>query len=199
MSNPVQNLDEIKPMPGSAAEKEQDPVKADYEEGKRFFDNGNLAQAAVSLHNALLGYEERGDKTGMANASNQLGHVCMAKEDYVGAENHYTRTQQLCEEFGDPMSLFALSKRFVDVYRGQGKFKKAINVCLDLLDVYHSNNDPQGTVNLMEKMADIYKDAGEVSNAADTYRTIAKIHRNYKHATIAESFEQKANELEAAN
>jgi len=127
MSITIQNMNDIGPMAGGGgARNESDPVKADYEEGKRFLNNGNLAQAAVSFHNALLGYEERGDKTGLANASNQLGHVCMAKQDYDGAENHYRRTLQLCEEFGDAMSLFTLSKRFVEVYRGQKKYKEAI-------------------------------------------------------------------------
>ena len=199
MSSSIQNIGDIQPMAGKGADQEKDPVKADYEEGKRYLDNGNLAQAAVALHNALLGYEERGDKTGLANASNQLGHVCMAKEDYVGAENHYLRARQLCEEFGDPMSLFALAKRFVDVYRGQKKYDEAIGACLDLLDTYRNNNDPRGTVELMEKMADIYIEASMIGKAADTYRTIAKIHRNFKHATIADSFDQKASELEAAN
>jgi len=196
MKNTIQNMNDIGPMAGSnGAKRESDPVKADYEEGKRFLDNGNLAQAAVSLHNALLGYEERGDKTGLANASNQLGHVCMAKEDYVGAENHYRRAMQLCEEFGDAMSLFTLSRRFVAIYRGQKKYNEAINTCLDLLDTYQKNNDPRGTVELLENMADIYIEAGSVDKAADTYRTVAKIHRNYKHASIADSFEQKAREL----
>lgn len=199
MSGVIQSMKDIGPMAGNGSgdSKEKDPVKADYEEGKRFFNNGNLAQAAVSFHNALLGYEERGDKTGVANASNQLGHVCMAKEDYVGAENHYRRSQQLCEEFGDPMSIFALSKRFVEVYRGQKKYDEAIAACLEILDVYQGNNDPRGTVELLEDMADIYIEAGNVGKAADTYRTIARIHRNFKHKTIADSFEEKASKLEA--
>ncbi|SHO45057.1 tetratricopeptide repeat protein [Desulfopila aestuarii] len=198
MSTTIQNMKDIGPMAGGdRAKNESDPVKADYEEGKRFLNNGNLAQAAVSFHNALLGYEERGDKTGLANASNQLGHVCMAKEDYVGAENHYRRSLQLCEEFGDAMSLFTLSKRFVEVYRGQKSYDKAIEACLDLLDTYQKNNDPRGTVELLENMAEIYVEAGTVDKAADTYRTIAKIHRNYKHNSIADSFDEKAREIAA--
>jgi len=199
MSNSIQNIKDIGPMAaGTTSETTaKDPVKNDYEEGKRFLDNGNLAQAAVAFHNALLGFEERGDKTGVANASNQLGHVCLAKGDFVGAENHYRRAQALCEEFGDPMSLFTLSKRFIDVYRGQKEYDRAVAACLDVLDIYRNNNDPRGTVELLENMAAIYVEAGKTDKAADTYRTIAKIHRNYKHQTMADAFEQKAEELEA--
>lgn len=196
MSTTIQNMNDIGPMAGGG-KKASDQVTADYEEGKRFLQNGNLAQAAVSFHNALLGYEERGDKTGVANASNQLGHVCMAKKDYVGAESHYHRSLQLCEEFGDAMSLFTLSKRFVEVYRGQEKYDKAIEACLDLLETYQKNNDPRGTVELLENMAGIYIEADQAGKAADTYRTIAKIHRNYKHNSIADSFDEKARELAA--
>lgn len=199
MSNSIQEIKNIAPMAESAGadRKPADPVQADYEQGKRFFDNGNLSQAAVSLHNALLGYEEKGDKTGMANASNQLGHVCMAKGDFVGAENHYQRSWELCTEFDDPMSLFSLSKRFVEVYRGQKNYDKAIEMCFDLLDTYQRNNDPRGTVALLEDLAGIYLEADKIDKAADTYRTIASIHRNFKHASIADSFERKAKELEA--
>lgn len=196
MSNSIQNINDIAPMASGAGDS-KDPVQADYEQGKRFFENGNLSEAAVSLHNALLGYEEKGDKTGMANASNQLGHICFAKRDFVGAENHYQRAWDLCNEFGDPMSLFSISKRFVEVYRGQKKYDKAINACFNILDTYQRNNNPRGTVELLENLADIYMEAGTVDKAADTYRTIASIHRNFKHKSIAESFEQKAKELAA--
>jgi len=199
MSTNIQSMKDIGPMPegGTGESVEKDPVNADYEQGKRFLDGGNLSQAAVSLHNALVGYEERGERTGIANASNQLGHVCLAKGDFAGAENHYRRAWDLCSEFDDHMSLFAITKRFVEVYRGQGKYEQAIASCFDLLDTYRSNNDPRGTVDLLEKLAGIYVESGSTGKAADTYRTIAKIHRNFKHASIADSFEQKARELEA--
>lgn len=200
MSNPIQDIKSIGPLAdGSNAnnEKPADQVKNDYEEGKRFFDNGNLSQAAVSLHNALLGYEERGDKTGIANAANQLGHVCLAKGDFVGAENHYQRAWDLCVEFDDPMSLHALSTKFVEVYRGQKDYDKAIKNCFDILDTHQRNNNPRGSVELLETLAEIYIEAEDTAKAADTYRTIASIHRNFKHATTADEFEQKAKELEA--
>lgn len=197
MSTSIQNMKDIGPVAGKQSDAETDPVKKDYEEGKRHFSNGNLTQAAVCLHNALLGYEESGDTTGVANACNQLGHVCLAKGDFLGAENHYRRCWDLCIEFDDSMSLLALSKKFVEVYRGQKKFDKAISTCLDLLDTYQRNNDPRGTVELLENMAEIYLEAGSRGKAADTYRTIAKIHRNFKHASIAESYDRKAQELAA--
>jgi len=200
MSNPIQNINSIGPMAGADTDnnkKASDPVKADYDEGKRFLDNGNLSQAAISLHNALLGYEEKGDKTGIANAANQLGHVCLAKGDFVGAENHYRRAWDLCLEFDDPMSLYALSSKFVEVYRGQKKYDKAVDTCFDILDTHQRNNNPRGSVELLETLAEIYLEAGENAKAADTYRTIASIHRNFKHSTTADEFEQKAKELEA--
>lgn len=195
--NDLQNLKDIAPMadkPKGSSEP-VDPIAADYDEGKRFIGNGNLSQAAMSLHNALLGYEEKGDKAGIANASNQLGHVCLAKNDFVGAENHYQRAWDLCEELGDPMSLFELNKRFVQVNRGLKNYDKAIKLCFDILDVYQGNNDPRGTVGILETLAEVYIDADSAEKAADTFRTIASIHRNFKHESIADTFEQKAKDI----
>jgi tetratricopeptide (TPR) repeat protein len=177
--------------------KSKDPVQAEYEEGKRMIDNGRYGEAAVALHNALLGFEEKNDETGIANASNQLGRLCLAKEDYAGADKHYNRARELCEKFDDPMSLFALSKAFIEVHSGLKEYGKAIECCLDVLDMYQLNNDPRGAVTVLERMAEVYVSAGEKEKAADTYRTVASIHRNFKHATTAESFEKKADELAA--
>lgn len=198
MSDSIQKISDIAPMAGSAGGNDGgDPVKADYDQGKRYLAEGNLTQAAVSLHNALLGYEEKGDETGTANASNQLGHVCLAKKDYIGAEIHYQRSWDICTGLNDSLSLFSLSKRFVEVYRGQKNYEKAISVCFDILDGHQRNNNPRGTVELLEDLAAIYLEAGMKEKAADTYRTIASIHRNFKHKSIAESFDKKAKELAA--
>jgi len=52
-------------------------------------------------------------------------------------------------------------------------------------------------VEILENIAEIYVEADKADKAADTYRTIAKIHRNYKHNSIADSFDEKARELAA--
>jgi tetratricopeptide (TPR) repeat protein len=195
MSKSVQSIQDIAPMQGG---KSSDPVQADYEQGKDLLQKEELSQAAVALHNALLGYQQREDQSGIANASNQMGHVCLAKKDYDQALSHYSRAWEICEKLHDPMSMLALSNQFVLVYRGQGQFKKAIGICLDLLEKYHDNNDPQGTVAVLEQMAEIYLEAGEQAKAADAYRTIASIHANFKHKNIAEGYLQKAKDLEKA-
>ena len=63
----------------------KDPAKADYKAGRDFLKQGEYAQAAVSFHNALKGFEEQGDEQGIANASDRLGDVCLAKEEYTKA------------------------------------------------------------------------------------------------------------------
>lgn len=199
MKAKLQDINSIAPVSGpNAAGKTADPVQSDYEEGKRWLENGEYAQAAVSLHNALLGYEEKNDEIGVANASNQLGHLCLAKKDFETALKHYQRVWDICEKLQDSMSLMSLLKNFVPAYRGMKQYRQAIDTCLDLLDRYHDNNDPQGTVTVLAEMAEIYQEAGQRDKAADAYRTIASIHRNFKHLTTAESFAQKAKELEAA-
>jgi tetratricopeptide (TPR) repeat protein len=196
MNKTVQPIQTIAPMQGGKKSGFSDPVQVDYEKGKEFFQKNEISQAAVALHNALIGYQEKGDQQGIANASNQMGHVCLAREEYDQALVHYNRAWEICDTLNDPMSLLALSNQFVMVYRGQKQFKKAITVCLELLDKYHDNNDPRGTVAVLEQMAEIYIEAGDKEKAADAYRTIASIHANFKHKNIAEGYLQKATAIE---
>lgn len=199
MKNQLQNINSIAPLSDAGQSvKPADPVQADYEEGKRFLGNGNYTQAAVAMHNALLGYQEKGDEAGIANSSNQLGHICLAKQDFEQALNHYQRAWKIIEKLNDAASLMSLEKQFVVVHRGMKQYRQALDCCLSLLDRYHANNDPQGTVTVLEDMAEIYLESGQKDKAADAYRTVASIHKNFKHQATAEAFFKKARELEEA-
>ncbi len=195
-SNTVQPLNSIAPMDNSKKKGDEDPVKKEYEEGKRFLENSDFGQAAVALHNALVGYEEKKNESGIANASNQLGHVCLAREDYESALKHYKRAFEICDKSNDRMSVLAVSKKMVEANRGLERYSDAINLCLDALDLYQDNRDPQGTVEVLEVMAGIYEDQNEKAKAADTYRTISSIHKNFRHDNIAEKYIAKAEALE---
>ncbi|PIE65721.1 MAG: hypothetical protein CSA26_02535 [Desulfobacterales bacterium] len=194
MSN-LQRLSSIVPMPETEAAGSAGHVQKEYEKGKAQLERRSYGEAAVSLHNALLGFEEKEDLNGVANASNQLGQLCLATEDYDGAEKHFMKARKVCEQLGDPLSLFALSKSFVEVYIGQQKYIKAVAGCLDILELYQANNDPRGAVAILEKIANIYLLQEEPVKAADTFRTVASIHRNFGHRNIADSFDKKAEEL----
>lgn len=196
----VQDLGSIGPMAEQPKKEESkkkvDPVTAEYEEGKRFLENNNHAQAAIAFHNVLLAHEEKNNEEGIANASNQLGNVCMAREEYTQARAHFQRAWDICDKLFDEMSLLALRKQFLAIHRGLEEWDEAINVCFDLLDIYRSNRDPAGTVSVLEEIASIYVEAGNNDKAADAYRTVASIHANYNHKKIAAEFIQKAEVLE---
>jgi tetratricopeptide (TPR) repeat protein len=191
----LQSLDAIAPVDNK---KPTDPAQALYEEGKEFLGKKELAQAAVALHNALLAFEENGNDNGVANASYQLGLVCLQRQEYEKALQHYQRAWEICDKQDDPMSLTAISIQFVLAYQGLKRYPEAIKICLDLIDSYQRNNNPKGTVETMERLVAVYLDAGETAKAADVYRTIASIHSRYKHKNIAEQFMEKAKALESA-
>ncbi|MCF8055392.1 MAG: hypothetical protein K9K37_01985 [Desulfocapsa sp.] len=174
-----------------------DPVQAEYEDGLDFLKEDDFTQAAVAFHNALRGYEEKNHQDGIANASTQLGNVCLAKGEFEKAREHYLRAWAICERFDDPMSLLFLSVQLVAVYRGLGEYDKAMGLCLDMLETHNRNNNPKDTVSTMETMAELYLDQAEKVKAADAYRTIASIHANFKHKNFAKRFMDKAEELEA--
>lgn len=197
MSSSVQPVGAILPMAqmdeGGAGIK-TGPQK-EYEEGKRFLENGNFGQAALSLHNALVGFEKKKDDNGIANAVNQLGHLCLEKGEYEAALRHYARAFSICDAANDRMSVLAVLYKKVEVQRRMGNYDQAVEDCLAILDLHQDNRDPQGAVNILEQMAEIYLEADKQQKAADTYRTIAAIHKNYRHDNIASSFLEKAEKL----
>lgn len=196
MTTPVQDNRPMGPDGGQPLEQDsRSQAQKDYEEGRGYVERAEPAMAAVSLHNALIGFEEEGNKEGLANASNQLGHACLQKKDYDKALLHYQRAWAICEQLDDSMSLQALAVQLIEVYQGQGQYQEAISHCLELLDDYHKNNDPKGSVFVLEKMAQVYLQWGKKDKAADAYLTVASIHQNFKHHQIARSFREKAEAL----
>lgn len=197
MSDAIQNINDITPLAeDKKVDEDLDPVQAEYIEGKAYLEKNEPALAAVALHNALLGFEEQQNNEGIANASNQLGNVCLQRKEYENAAEHYRRAEEICSQLDDPMSLVVLSKQFILVYIGSEQYEEAIERCLDLLDLYQANNNPKGVVEIMEQMAEIYLLQGDKVRAADSYKTVASIHRNFKHEKIAAGFLNKARELE---
>lgn len=194
MSTNLQDLDSIAPM-NQGAPKDDDPVRMEYEQGKRSLESGEFGQAAVSLHNAMVGFEENGDELGVANSAFQLSKVCLGRNDFDNAALHLAKAERIVAGKNDLMSVLAITKQFILVYSGAGQYKEAVEKCLDALDIYHTNNDPRGSIDIMEQMADVYIQAGDPAKAADVYRTIASIHRNFKHDNLAQEFLAKADKL----
>lgn len=195
MTDNLQSIETIGSVDKSKPVKPSDPLQAEYEEGKRFLENQEYGQAAVALHNALVGFKEKNDDAGIANASNQLGHVCLAREEYENALKHYQKAYDICDKSNDRMSVLAVLKKIVEVQRSLKQYDMAIKSSLAILDHYQDNRDPQGTVTTLEEMAEIYLKAEKNEKAADTYRTIASIHKNFRHETIAAGFMKKADRL----
>jgi len=197
MSTPVQPITSISPAgePGEDQEGKKSQAQLDFEEGRGYVERGEAALAAVSLHNALRGFEQDGDRAGMANAANQLGHACLLRKDYDAALAHYRTAWEICEELDDAVSLLALTRYLIEAHKGLGEYRAALDRCLDLLDSYQRNNNPQGSVEVLEMMADIYVLDEEPGKAADALRTAASIHANFKHQSIADNLRKRAAKL----
>jgi len=169
---------------------------SEYEAGKKALAAGDYGQAALSLHNALLTAEEKNDQPGIANASNQLGLLCLAKKDYTAANQHFERALAICEAAGDWASIAAVRRSLIESLTDGELFSQAAAQCFDLLDLHTANNDPQGGVAALEMLAGVYIAAGATAKAADTLRTVASIHRNYRHQDMADEFLRRADALE---
>jgi tetratricopeptide (TPR) repeat protein len=192
MSNKLQTLDSIGRIGETGKEGTDNPAKKEYEAGREFVSRQEYGQAAVALHNALVGFEEIKDEVGIANASNQLGHVCLARNEYQGALNHYQRALLICKKSNDRMSVLAVLKKIVAAYKGLKQYDQLRAACLDMIDLYQDNRDVPGTISALEEMADAYMAMGQREKAADVYRTIGGIHKNFRHDTTAAAFMEKA-------
>lgn len=194
----TQSLSSLCPTEPVQATAKNDPAKRDYREGREQFKKGEYALAAMAFHNALKGFEEQGDEPGIANASDRLGDVCLERQDYAAALANYQRAYAICEKEGDSFSILALNKKMAAVYRKLGESDKALEHLFDIVDHYQFTKDPKGMVEVLTLIAELYQEKGDQLKAADTYRTVAAIHKNFKHQRMAEDFAARADELERA-
>lgn len=174
----------------------EDPAQADYNKGRELRAAGDDSQAALFFHNALVSYEQNGDDKGVANACDQLGDICAGREEHEKAIAHYRRAFAVCDRENDMFSLIALQKKMALSQVALHCFDEAVRIYLDVIDIYAGYNNPAGTVATMEDLAELYLEMGERQKSADTYRTIASIHRNFKHSTHAQEFMEKAEQVE---
>ncbi len=196
MSNQIQPAGNITPVSEEKQIKEDEtlsnPAKKDYKEGRDFFDKGDYNQAATCLHNALIGFEKQEDNAGVANASDRLGDVCLAKNEFQMAIDNFLRAFEICKKEEDSFSLLALNKKIAAAYKKMGQLDKALEILFDIIEHYRLMRNPKGTVEILEVIAEVYLENGDKEKAADTYRTISSIHSNFQHARLAEDYEARA-------
>jgi len=178
------------------AEQEEDQARADYNKGKELRAAGDITQAASSFHNALVGFEEKGDDKGVANALDQIGDICAERQDHDKAVVHYQRAFEICHREKDMYSQVALLKKMVVSKKALQQYNEAVKHYLNVIDIYAGYNNPAGTVATMEELAKLYLEMGERQKSADTYRTIASIHKNFRHKRHAQEFMDKAAQVE---
>ena len=195
-SDTLQPLDALGPMPKGRNADPDDPARKDYLEGRKFFQDGEYAQAAIAFHNALRGFEEQGDPIGVANSADRLGDACLAKGEYSMALANYQQAFAICEKEDDSFSLLALNKKMAAAYRKLNDHGKALELLYDILEHYRLTNNPKGAVEVLVLIAETYNEQGDKASAADAYRSVSNIHKGFKHARLAAEFAQRADALE---
>ncbi|MCF6290881.1 MAG: tetratricopeptide repeat protein [Desulfobacterales bacterium] len=176
---------------------EKKQAQADFDQGKVFLETGELTMAAAAFHNALVGYDQLNDLNGVANAAVKLGDICLARKDYAAALRHFERADAICAKEQDLSSSLFLKKKFIKARVGLKQFREAVAGCMDLLDIYSGNNNPDGAVKILGTLKDIYLKMDEPGKAADALRTVASIHSSFGHKRTAESVRAQADALES--
>lgn len=198
MSNHFQPLDSLCPAGEDKSGEDQllDQARKDYLEGRTLLGKGDLAGAGLAFHNALKGFEEQGSEQGIANASDRLGDVCLARGEHGLAITHFQRAHVICEKEDDSFSQLALNKKMTVAYRKLEEHDKALELLYDMLEHYRLTNNPKGAVEILIGIAEVYNEQGDRAKAADAYRSVASIHTRFKHARLAEEFSLRAAALE---
>ncbi len=192
---PLSSLGAVDPQKAREEALKKDPAKRDYLEGRELLKKGEFAQAGMAFHNALKGFEEQGDQQGIANAADRLGDVCLELEEYDDALANYQRAFAICEQEEDSFSTLSLNKKIAAVYKKQGELDKALEILFDMVEHYQLTRNPKGMVDILVVIAEVYLEKGEKHKAADTYRTVSSIHKNFKHKRLAEEFAAHADTL----
>ncbi|MDF1577327.1 MAG: tetratricopeptide repeat protein [Desulfobulbales bacterium] len=178
------------PKEGQTEDKTQ--AQQDYEAGREFLKDGDVAQAANAFHNALIGFEQEGNENGIANASDKLADICAERGETEKALVNLERAYLICSKHSDRFSLFTLERKKAGLIYQSGDLDKAVRLYLDILDEFSALRNPQGSVETLETLAEIYLQQGEKEKAADAYRIAASIHQSFKHQKHAEEFLAKA-------
>ncbi len=193
---PLSSLGAVDPEKAREEALKKDPAKRDYLEGRELFKKGEHTQAGMAFHNALKGFEEKKDQQGIANASDRLGDVCLELQQYDDALKNYQRAFTICEQEQDSFSTLALNKKIAAVYKKQGELDKALEILFDMVEHYQLTRNPKGMVDILVVIAEVYVSKDEKNKAADTYRTVSAIHKNFKHKRMAEEFAAHADKLD---
>ena len=196
-SDTIQPLNTIGPMASADNPAEEtNPARKDYLQGRALHKQGEYAQAALAFHNALRGFEEQGDEQGVANACDRLGDACLARDEYAMAIANYQRASAICEKEDDSFSQLALNKKMAAAYRKLGDRGKALELLYDMLEHYRLTQTPKGAVETLTLIAETYLEQGDKTAAADAFRSVANIHRRFKHTRQSTQYDQRAADLE---
>jgi len=177
-------------------ETQKTQAQQDYDKGQENLKQKELVQAAAAFHNALLGFDQDGDENGVANAADKLGDICLERQEFSKAITYFDKAYEICKRHEDRFSLFSLERKMARVYAEAGDYDKAIAAYVDVVDEFNALRDPRGAVETLETLAEVYLKIAEKVKAADCYRTIASIHKHYRHNNFYATYMEKAMSVE---
>jgi len=115
-------------------------------------------------------HEKLGDKSGVASATINSGHVLIDTGDYSAALEHYRRAQTLVEELEDPSGIAIVLGSFGVVYNATGDYDAALEHYRLALAIHEELAERGGIAKLTLNIGTVYFNIGDYPAALENYR-----------------------------
>ncbi|MCD6012275.1 MAG: hypothetical protein K0Q79_2137 [Flavipsychrobacter sp.] len=145
-------------------------IGKNYKEGKHDYSKGIEYYAK-----SLKGFEDLGDKAGIASLLNAMGTVYMIKGDYSQSLECYQRGLKLYKELDNIRGVAAATCNIGNVYYSYGDYPKALEYYFKALKIDEANGYKQYTAFDVNNIANIYGKQGNYSKALEYYERGLKI------------------------
>ncbi len=147
--------------------------------GVCYSDMGMNDKSAISLMNALKGFEKEHDSSGISNTLISLGLIFSNDYNYVDAYNYTLRAFEICEKQDDKLGMSACMNNIGEIYYSREDYVTALG--------YFKNS-----LEIDKEIDDLYGIAIGLNNIGDTYLRL-------KDTVLALSYYQKALEIGEQN
>ena len=139
-------------------------------QGQRLSNQGSYAQALMLYHLALQIAEQLGDKTGTAEAAQQIGGINSFQGNYTQAWEYYRKSLQLAEEVGDKKLIAKGLGSIANVHSLQSNYAQALEYYQKSRTIAEEVGDKEMMARALNNIGNIYSSQGNYAQSLENYQ-----------------------------